>query len=136
MKRRHLFVVGLATLFCSGVAIAADQSDPTGTWTWTYKDEANKKVDVTLKLKYADGKLTGTVKVLDKKEIEIRNATFKDGKMRFETREEATKERKKTTTKFLGKVDGDKITGSFETSEYLFDWEAEREKSTTQKPLP
>lgn len=134
MNRRDLLVLGLAAFAFSDPSYAADKSDPTGTWKWSYTDENEQKVDVSLKLKHEKDKLTGTITLPNKKDIEITNPSFKDGNLKFDVKQVPGKNDKNTTW-FVGKVDGDKITGTFETWRFGFEWQAKRiqnEKKTSR----
>jgi hypothetical protein len=131
MKRFALagFLLGMFGVI--GITAAADKDDPTGTWKWKVK-AGEKEFDQTAKLKYADGKLTGTIAGFGKKgkDIDIEDGKFKDGEVSFNV----TRERKgvKTTTKYSGKLSGDAIKGMLvrevDGKEEKSDWEAKREK--------
>lgn len=139
MNRRELFVFVLAVFVLSGLSHAADKPDPTGTWKWSYTDEDEQKVNVSLKLKYEDEKLTGTITIpgnvvgYKPKDIKITNAPFKDGKVKFDVRHTARK-KEQGITYYLGMLDGDMITGVFETTPLGFDWEAKRENKKQDVP--
>jgi hypothetical protein len=129
MKKLTLlgFVLGLFGVV--GLAAADDKADPTGTWKFKVK-YGNKEVEQTLKLKSADGKLTGTISGGGKKgkDTDIENGTFKKGEVSFTV----TRERKgeKTTMTYTGKLTGDAIKGSIavEGKDDKIDWEAKRDK--------
>lgn len=129
MNRRQWLAL-TAVLFVAGSIHAADKADPNGTWKWsvTFND---RKFDITLKLKYADSKLSGDMKVDDNPETKIEDATFKDGEVAFSV----TRERngQKFVTKYKGKVDGDTIKGTAETERdgqtRSREWEAKKEKA-------
>jgi hypothetical protein len=120
MKKLAAAAVALVILAPVGIVRAADKPDPTGTWKWTVETPNGQKRDVTLKLKLADGKLTGTMSGRMGTETEIGDATFKDGEISFTV----TRERNgnKMTTKYKGKLDGDTIKGK---SEFERDGKAE-----------
>jgi hypothetical protein len=103
--------------------------DPTGTWTWTV-ERGGEKRDVTLKLTAAGGKLTGTVSTGKGDETKIEDGTFKDGVVGFAVTRERNGE--KFTSKYTGKLAGDTIKGSYQTTvggkEQKRDWEAKRAK--------
>ena len=63
-----------------GSVLAADAANPTGTWKWsvTFNDQTR---EMTLKLKFADGKLTGAMVGRENRETPIAEASFKDGKV-------------------------------------------------------
>lgn len=130
MKRRDLFALGVAFIVLSGMAQAADKPNPTGTWKWSFTRN-DQKIDLSLKLKFADDKLTGVMIGRNNEETKIDDATFKDGEVTFSV----TRERngQKFTTKYKGKQDGDTIKGKSETvrdgQTRSRDWEAKREKA-------
>ena len=96
-------------LLIGTAAIAAD--DPTGTWKWSV-EIGDMKRDVTLKLKLEGDKLTGTMPGRNNTETAIENGSFKDGVVKFEVTRERNGE--KRTTKYSGKLEGNKITGKTE----------------------
>lgn len=98
-------VLALATT----LAQAAD--DPTGKWTWTVEFNDMKR-EMSVNLKLEGDKLTGTIPGRNGNETAIENASYKDGEVKFEV----TRERQgtKRTTKYRGKVEGNKITGKIE----------------------
>jgi hypothetical protein len=130
MKRLAVAVVAVVILAPVAIVRAADKPDPTGTWKWTIETPNGQKRDVTLKLKLADGKLTGAMSGRMGNETEIGDATFKDGAISFSV----TRERNgnKVTTKYTGKLDGDTIKGKTEFERdgkaESRDWEAKRSK--------
>ena len=122
------FVLGSVGL--AGAAAAQDKADPTGTWKWetTFKDQ---KREQTLKLKLEGDKLTGTMPGRkDGQETKIEDGKFKDGEVSFTV----TRERgdQKFVTKYKGKLTGDTIKGTIESSfgdkDQKRDWEAKRVK--------
>ena len=131
MKRRELLAFGLAFFVMGGLVQAADKPDPTGTWKWSVTFNDNK-FDITLKLKFADDKLTGTITGRNNEDIKIENGTFKDGEVAFSVTREG-QNGQKFTTKYKGKLSGDTITGKSESERdgqtRSRDWEAKREKA-------
>lgn len=129
MKRRELLAFGLAFFVMGGLSLAADKADPAGTWKWTVTRNDNK-IDITLKLKYADSKLSGTITGRNNQESAIDDATFKDGEIAFSVTREFNGQ--KFTTKYKGKLDGDTIKGKADTERdgqtNSRDWEAKRDK--------
>lgn len=122
-------LAGLAVL-TAGASAQDKAADPTGTWTWAV-ERGGEKREVTLKLAAAGGKLTGTVTTgKDGGETKIEDGTFKDGEVRFAVTRERNGE--KFTSKYHGKLTGDVIKGSYETTfggkEQKRDWEAKRAK--------
>lgn len=121
-------VVCLAGL--AGGTHAQDKAaDPTGTWTWTVERNGEKR-EVTLKLASAGGKLSGTVSTGKDGETKIEDGSFKDGEVKFSVTRERNGE--KFTSKYSGKLAGDAIKGSYETTVggkgQKRDWEAKRAK--------
>lgn len=106
-----------AACFITVAAIAADAS-PTGTWKWTQPGRGgNAGVERALILELKDGKLTGTLKGATMGTFEIPDApigdgSFKDGTVSFTVT--TTFNDTKRVTKYEGKLEGDKITGSAE----------------------
>lgn len=119
---------------------AADAKDgATGTWTWTTpgRDGGEDRVS-TLKLKAEGEKLTGKITTPGRQgrtnEVEITEGKIKGDEISFAVVREFNNN--KVTTKYVGKVAGDKITGKTETERdgtpRSRDWEAKRvtEKKT------
>lgn len=112
----------LITAFCAAclitvAAFAADAS-PTGTWKWTTQGRnGGAGFEVTLKLNYKDGTLTGTMVGMQGPQgaipdAAIGDASFKDGTVMFSVIREFNGN--KRTTKYTGKLEGDTIKGSSE----------------------
>ena len=87
MSSRTKFVmlalaVGILVTGVGSAVFAADSTDPTGTWKWsvTYNNQTR---EMSVKLKLADGKLTGSVPGRDGKETPITDAECKDGQVKF-----------------------------------------------------
>lgn len=133
LSRTKLVLLGLAVgILVTGSAsavFAADSSDPTGTWKWsvTYNDQTR---EMSVKLKLADGKLTGAVPGRDGAETPITDAEFKDGQVKFTVTRE--REGRKMTAKYQGKVSGDTIKGTIERvrndQPVKTEWQAKRAK--------
>lgn len=108
----------LAACFITVAAMAADAS-PTGTWKWTQQGrQGGQGVERSLTLELKDGKLTGLVKGVSMGQFEIPDtaiseASFKGGVIAFQVTVEFNGN--KRTTKYEGKLDGDKIVGSSES---------------------
>jgi hypothetical protein len=106
-----------AACFLTVAALAADVT-PAGTWKWTPPGRGgNPGVERTLKLDYADGKLTGTMLAVDMGQFKIpdtaiSDGTFTDGTVSFSVTTEFNGN--KRTTKYTGKLEGDTIKGSSE----------------------
>jgi hypothetical protein len=134
MSSRAKFVllalaVGILVTGAASAVFAADSANPTGTWKWsvTYNNQT-REMSVTLKL--ADGKLTGTVPGRDGKETPITDAECKDGQVKFTVVRE--REGRKMIAKYAGKVSGDTLKGTIERERdgkpVKTDWEAKRAK--------
>lgn len=127
MKLAACATLCLLTLFLAGSARAAD--DPTGTWKWT-STRGERKVESTLKLKLEGDKLTGAMLGRNNTETAIADATYKDGEISFSVTREFNNN--KFTTKYTGKISGDKIKGKTESErngeKQSRDWEATRSK--------
>lgn len=121
--------VGILVTGIGSAVFAADSVDPTGTWKWsvTYNNQTR---EMSVKLKCADGKLTGAVPGRDDKETPITEATCKDGQVKFTVVRE--RQGQKMTTKYQGKVSGDTLKGTIERERdgkpVKTDWEAKRAK--------
>ena len=129
MQRRP-FLGALGLFFLGSAAqLCAAEVDPTGTWKWTATNPNNNQSrDVILKLKLDGETLSGSVPGPNNSQINIENATFKDGKVAFTVTRERNNE--KVTQKFSGKLDGDTITGTIENANGRSrEWVAKREKS-------
>lgn len=127
MKRRTActFVLAGLTLLAASAAQAAD---PSGTWKWKFSGQQGREVELTLKLKAEGEKLTGT---LDRgqRSSEITGGTFKNDEVSFEVTNE--RNGNKVTTKYKGKLEGDSIKGTSQSTRgegRTRDWEAKREK--------
>jgi hypothetical protein len=129
MKRLVVAALVLAFAGPVGLSRAEDKPDPTGTWKWTVT-MGDQKREMTLKLKLAGDKLTGSYVGRDGKDTPIEDATFKDGEVAFKV----TRERQgmKFTVKYKGKVSGDTLKGKTEVERngetQSRDWEAKRDK--------
>jgi hypothetical protein len=137
MKSLRQFLAALvATSFLAVAAFAADAS-PAGTWKYTQAGRGGGPgVERSLTLDFKDGKLTGMVKGATMGQFEIpdtaiEDGAFKDGNVSFSVSREFNGT--KFTTKFTGKLEGDKITGSTESpgrdgASQKRDWVATRGK--------
>ncbi len=142
MMRRSGTALMMAVLSAAlgGVSASAgaddkDKADPTGTWKWSFKRQDGETIETTLKLKMKDGKLTGHILGRDNREVEIKEAKFKNGEISFQvTREFGGQE---VTIKYNGKLEKDTIKGKTEFErdgqKRERDWEAKREKEEKEK---
>lgn len=106
---QKFFAAFLAVCFMTVAAFAADAS-PAGTWKWTQQGR-NGTQEMSAKLDLKDGKLTGTI-TSPQGETPIGDASFKDGMIAFTVTREFNGN--KIVSKYSGKLEGDKITGSSE----------------------
>lgn len=132
MKRREMLILSLAFIGLAQQVHAEDATptSPTGTWKWSVTNPTtNKTRDQSFTLKLEGEKLSGSVAGPKGTEINIENATFKEGQVSFSVTRERNE--KKITTKFSGKLDGDTITGTSEIEKTgkSREWVAKREKS-------
>lgn len=104
---------------------------PTGTWKWSYASQDGTARESTLKLKVADGKLTGALAGRSGTETAISEATLKGDEIAFAVVRERNGQ--KSTAKYAGKISGDTIKGKIEMTfgdqTRTRDWEAKREKA-------
>ena len=126
----------LAACVITVAAFAADAS-PAGTWKFTAAGRGgNPGVERTLILEVKDGKLTGTLKGASMGQFEIPDAAIEAGSIKggvvsftITTNFNDTKR----VSKYEGKLEGDKITGSIEApgrdgATQKRDWVASRAK--------
>ena len=119
MKTYHkIWAAFLALCFMTVSALAAETS-PAGTWKYSQPGfQGGEPTERTIVLEYKDGKVTGTVKGVTMGQFEIPDAavsdgTFKDGIVSFTTTLDFGGN--KFVSKYTGKLEGDKITGSRES---------------------
>ena len=103
-----------------------DEIDGTWRWSVTFGDRAfDNSVALTVKGDKLSGKLKGGRRGGD---VDIKNGTFKDGRVSFDV--ERDRDGEKTTTKYRGKLSGDSITGTIRTpfngETRTNDWKAAR----------
>lgn len=115
---RRIFAAFIAVCFTAVAAFAADAS-PDGTWKWTQPGRnGGEGFERSVVFAMKDGKLTGTLKGFSTGQFEvpdmaIEDGAFKDGTISFSVSREFNGN--KFTTKYTGKLEGDKITGSSES---------------------
>ena len=116
-------VMGLA-------ATARAASDPNGTWKWKFTTQGGQEFELSLTLKQEGEKLSGAVTLPMGQSVDIKDGTFKNDEVRFQTVFE--RDGNSFVTKYQGKVDGDTIKGKTERERngqtMSRDWEAKREK--------
>jgi hypothetical protein len=107
--------------FAAESAAAASENaaatSPASVWKWTQQGRDGSSWEQSLKLDYADGKLTGTLLPAEAPwgqtpAVPISDATFNDGVVAFTVRREFNGNT--VAIKYEGKLDGDTIKGSSE----------------------
>ena len=110
--------------------------DPAGTWTWE-RTRGERTYTSTLKFEVKDGKLTGTYKGGRGEPVKIESPKLDGDKISFQVTR-AFRDRK-FTTKYQGKVSGDRITGTRtftrDGETQSREWEAKRGPAG-EKPRP
>lgn len=118
MKSSRQFLAALVAVCFTAVAAFAADASPAGTWKWSQQGrQGGQATERTLILDFKDGKLTGTLKGVTMGQYEIPDTaigegSFKDGVVNFTVTVEFNGN--KRVTKYTGKLEGDKITGSSE----------------------
>jgi hypothetical protein len=123
---RYLVATFVAALLTTVSTFAAD---PTGTWTWTRQGRDGQTVEVTAKLQFADGKLTGTVTGFQGTENPISDGKLEGDAIAFNV--VANFNGNEFTIVYQGKLDGDTITGTIQRPDRdggtrTSDWKATR----------
>ncbi len=114
---RNVTAAVAAFVFAAAAAFAADSV--AGTWKWTQQGrQGGQATERSVVLKVEGGKVTGTLKGFQMGDNQIpdapvTNASFKDGVVSFSVEREFNGN--KFVTKYSGKLEGDKITGSAES---------------------
>jgi hypothetical protein len=113
------------------LAAAAWAGDPSGAWKWTLDAPTGDKIDVSLKLEWKEGTLSGTYSN-QFGEAPIKDASFKDEVLAFSVEREFGGNR--FTVKYNGTLAGDSIKGKVELPGFgggpatTMDWNATRAK--------
>ena len=122
-------VLALVAVFCLA-ATAKAAADPNGTWKWKFSRQGGQEFELTLTLKAEGEKLTGAVSLPTGDSVDIKDGTFKNDEVTFQTVME--RNGNTFTTKYKGKVEGDTIKGTTERERdgqvNTRDWNATREK--------
>lgn len=114
---RTLLALIIAAGFLTAVGYAADAL-PGGIWKWTVQGRTGGQgIEQTLKLEYKDGKLSGTLMGVHSAQFQvpdtaISDASFQNGVIQFAVTRELNGN--KFTTKYEGRLEGDRIRGTFE----------------------
>ena len=99
------------------LAVAAWAGDPTGTWKFQVQGPRGGTTESTLSLNWSGGQLSGTI---DNRagQAAISDATFADDQVSFMVVREFKRRFRHFTLKthYSGKLDGDTITGTIETT--------------------
>ncbi len=118
MKLSRKFLTALVAFCFTAVAAFAADASPAGTWKWTQAGrQGGQGTERSLVLEYKGGALTGTLKGATMGQYEIpdtaiADGSFKDGAISFTVTTEFNGN--KRTTKYTGKLAGEKITGESE----------------------
>ena len=137
MKLYPKFLVAFVAACVMSVAAFAADASPAGTWKFTQAGrggDPGTERSFTLELK--EGKLTGKMAAatiggqFEIPEAAVSDGSFKDGVVTFSVTNEFNGN--KRTSKYSGKLEGDKITGSLEretqNGPQKSDWVATRAK--------
>ena len=115
---------------CCLAATAQAAGDPNGTWKWKFTTQGGQEFELSLTLKAEGDKLTGAVTLPMGDSIDIKDGTFKNDEVNFQTVFE--RDGVSRTAKYKGKVEGDAIKGTIERERdgqvNSRDWNATREK--------
>ena len=107
----------------------ANTNSVSGKWTYSIEASLDTTLDFTAELKQEGERVTGFVLVQELKTA-IEKGQFKDGQLTFEIPREYGGV--KFTSRYSGKVTGDKITGKIVSGtapiERTYEWSAKREK--------
>lgn len=110
MKIHSNIAAAFAAVVITASAFAAAAASAAGTWKWSQQGR-NGNTEVTAKLEVAGDKVTGSVSG-PQGDTPISGGTLKDGTIAFSV--ERSFNDMKFVTKYSGKVEGDKITGTVE----------------------
>ena len=132
MKSIRRFTVAILVLFVA--SLPAFAGDPNGIWKFEVKGPNGGSVESKLTLKWENNRLSGAVDNRAGK-AEISEATFAEDQITFTVvRKIGRRLRKQTfTTKYAGKLQGDAIKGTIESTGrdqklISLSWEAQRVK--------
>ena len=112
-----------------GLAVAANQADPVGTWKCEYNIGDQKRMS-TLTIKKSGDKLVGTMSWPDQKEAEIKDVKLKDGELTFSAERVLGDNKFNIEYKFMVNGDALKGKGTLDVGgeKRDFDIEGKREK--------
>ena len=124
----------LTALLALVAAASVHAGDPTGTWKFKISGAGERSAESTLVLAWAGGRLSGTIKNR-LGPAEIGAASFANDEVKFTVKREIGRRlRKKTVVvHYQGKLEGDTIKGTIETTgredqPVSVPWEATRAK--------
>ena len=124
------FAVCFALAFALAAAEPGATNSVTGKWTYTLEVSLDTSLDFLAELKQDGEKVAGFVIVQELKTA-IEKGQFKDGQLTFEIPREYGGV--KFTSRYSGKVTGDKIIGKIVSGtapqERTYEWSAKREKA-------
>lgn len=128
MKTLRSAATAFAFVCVTAIAFAAD---PSGSWKWSITPPNGEAIEISAKLEFKDGKLTGTYQS-PFGEAAISKGTFKDGAIGFEVERE--RDGNKFVIKYAGKLEGDTIKGTYDLPAFdgnerpKQEWNAKRAK--------
>jgi hypothetical protein len=100
-------LIALVLVVC-GLAVAANQADPVGTWKCEYNIGDQKRTS-TLMIKKDGDKLTGTMSWPDQKDAPLKDVKSKDGELTFSAERMLGDNKLNIEYKFM--VNGDVLKG-------------------------
>ena len=121
-------LIALVLVVC-GLAVAANQADPVGTWKCEYNIGDQKRTS-TLMIKKDGDKLTGTMSWPDQKDTPLKDVKSKDGELTFSAERVLGDNKFNIEYKFMVNGDALKGKGTLDVGgeKRDFDIEAKREK--------
>ena len=121
-------LIALVLLVC-GLAVAANQADPVGTWKCEYNIGDQKRTS-TLMIKKDGDKLTGTMSWPDQKDTPLKDVKSKDGELTFSAERVLADNKLNIEYKFMVNGDALKGKGTLDVGgeKRDFDIEGKREK--------
>ena len=121
-------LIALVLVVC-GLAVAANQADPVGTWKCEYNIGDQKRTS-TLMIKKDGDKLTGTMSWPDQKDTPLKDVKSKDGELTFSAERVLGDNKFNIEYKFMVNGDALKGKGTLDVGgeKRDFDIEGKREK--------
>jgi len=121
-------LMALVLVVC-GLAVAANQADPVGTWKCEYNIGDQKRTS-TLMIKKDGDKLTGTMSWPDQKDTPLKDVKSKDGELTFSAERVLGDNKFNVEYKFMVNGDALKGKGTLDVGgeKRDFDIEGKREK--------